>query len=1521
MKRFAFIVCCLFLFVPVEGQTFKTFSGDDATFLEECKQYFLSDRNAEKKQKEKAIELVGQFSVFFNTLSREETVAFLNMCSAALNANMRPFPTFENVLKSAVSFYTSGQYATSFYQYVRALTMLAENRKMRDFDSFLKSTNRLFETGFIYESMSAKWYVDGEWLFEFYESKPRFVFLKTNLTCYANRDSTKVHLTQGAFYPLQSLWEGKTGLVDFARAGYDLNEMFIQLNEYVINLKTSRYQADSVNFFNKIYFQKPMFGRMEEKVLPNVKVGQASYPRFVSYESNLKIDNLFPNVDFEGQYMQMGSRVKCGEKEETALLKFRQNDEIILTVLAKNFIFGRQRISTPLAEVRIPLDDGEILHSTCEVRYDDTRRELSVLHPAMNAFKNPIHNSYHELDMYVEAIYWQIDSTQMEFRMLKIPNHEGIGVFESKQFFSAQDIQVLMEQIDYNPLFVLRKMSEEFRTETLLVSSVADYFRQDVTQTKVMLLRMASMGFLRYDAENETVVLQDKLFHFLQASAKRADYDILRIVSQQTDTANAILDIKTRDLSIFGVEKIDLSTAQNVYVIPDRQSVIVKKNRDFTFKGTVHCGKFDFIASSCYFDYDQFKIAMDTVEILEFSVKHGTPDIYGNYSLKAIETAIEQLAGEILIDSVANKSGKDYYPQYPIFTSNKDSYVRYDKPDIQNGVYTFDKFFYTIYPFKLERLNNFETDKLKFEGHLTSSGMFPDIFKELRVMPDFSLGFETVAPDSAWPVYQGRGKFYDTLYLSNDGLIGSGKLDFLTSTNFSDRFIFMPDSVNAIIQVFDVEAQSIGAEFPTAAAKLAQLHWRPYRNFFSTTNNVDGFSIFDDEIVFYGELILADTGMIANGRAVFKTNTEMQSEKFVVKNRELISDQVKFGIKSKDGKITAIESKDYSVRVNFDEQKGYLQSNHPDNFVGFPFNQYVCYMNELEWDMKTNLVLLKNSKKSSYTDEQLNRMTLRELVAIGDDLPGSDFVSQHARQDSLRFRSPVAEYNLETTELELQQVRIIYTADIAVQPEQGNILIGKDAVMKSFGNANLLIAVENGWHDIHDAEVTIQGRTKYTASGIYNYQDVIGDRQPIRFEKISPDRDGISTGTTKIDADSNFAMSPAFNFAGQITLRADDSLLQFSGQAMINHICEEEDNRTWFNFTTFINPKQVEIPITELSKEKTGKRVGSGFYLTNQGDLFPAFLTAIKSTDKIVMNKSGVLFYDSVRKAYVIQPLEQETNLESEQLIYNTADCSLKAYGTPNFNLDLGRVGLANFGTLYHNYRDASTLFDGVIGLKFFFDEKALEQFSASLEKAEGDGAEQSIDKFMDYVYAELPQRDAERALREIETYGALRRIPSELEQTILLSDVKMQWDNVSRSFVSMGKLGIATVGENQINKYVNGTLQIIKSRRGDAINLYVEISRREWYFFSYSDGLMQVISSDEDFNDAILMLKASKRKQKKGGEGSGSYEFDLSSMRKKTDFVFKTNAIRNAMNEEEESEEDNYENRDEEEGDDEEGE
>ncbi|MES1181413.1 MAG: hypothetical protein ABUL44_01330, partial [Flavobacterium sp.] len=282
---------------------------------------------------------------------------------------------------------------------------------------------------------------------------------------------------------------------------------------------------------------------------------------------------------------------------------------------------------------------------------------------------------------------------------------------------------------------------------------------------------------------NDNITYLDKCDTYIAARAGKKDYDNIIFQSDvQPGTANAKLNLLNYDLTLFGVKEVGLSDSQNVTVFPAKDMVVLKKDRNFTFEGSVMAGRFDYYGKLFSFDYSTFTMNLnnvDSVRIWVDSPQRDPNDPKGGFVQIKVKSVIENLNGKLEIDHPSNKSGvwSKKYPQYPIFTSAKPSFVYYDKPGIQKGVYNRDKFYFKVDPFKIDSLDNFGNDALKFAGVFQSSGIFPEIRDTLRLMPDYSLGFVRQAPPGGYPLYGGKAKFTNTMRLSNQGLRGNGQID------------------------------------------------------------------------------------------------------------------------------------------------------------------------------------------------------------------------------------------------------------------------------------------------------------------------------------------------------------------------------------------------------------------------------------------------------------------------------------------------------------------------------------------------------------------------------------------------------------------------------------------------------------------------------------------------------------------------------------------------------------------------
>lgn len=138
------------------------------------------------------------------------------------------------------------------------------------------------------------------------------------------------------------------------------------------------------------------------------------------------------------------------------------------------------------------------------------------------------------------------------------------------------------------------------------------------------------------------------------------------------------------------------------------------------------------------------------------------------------------------------------------------------------------------------------------------------------------------------------------------------------------------------------------------------------------------------------------------------------------------------------------------------------------------------------------------------------------------------------------------------------------------------------------------------------------------------------------------------------------------------------------------------------------------------------------------------------------------------------------------------------------------------------------------------------------------------------------------------------RNIPTELNNTIFLNDLKLKWNSNLNAYISEGKLGIGYLDKYRINALVKGKLEVKKSRAGDELTIYFEING-QWYFFKYFNNVMQVLSSNETFNKMIRSDMDSKReknrlKLEEGTLKRSNYRYILSKIDVKDEFLNRVN-------------------------------
>ena len=1475
------LLALLFLLVSpaVFGQGLRNFTDDPVKFADEL-QKFLAE--TDKKEAEKVMEA---FLPYWTggKFSPQQQTAIYKTCNAMLRKRMKAIPDFRNYVMTLTSFAASNQSAESFAAWQSSIDKLLL-MPTRFFPQYINTCNLLFRDNTLYESASTRWHTQhNNYRFEF-DSIPRILIPATNLVCNSKGDSLMIRETSGAYYPTKQEFFGNGGKVDWTRAGWDAGVVRAELARFRIDVTGSDFEADSVTFYNSTYFQAPLTGKYTDKLLANMGPENASYPRFVSYTTSLEIKNIVPDVNYRGGFSMIGNRmVGSGSVEEQAKLIFSREKKPFLIAGSDGFVVRKDRITADQASVLFNLDGDSIYHPSITFKYMVADREVTLIRAEEGKSQAPYYDSFHQIDMYYDGLYWKIDDPLIDLKMISGAG-ESKATFESSNYFRKNRFLKLQGLSDVHPLFTIKQFAQSQGNNIVYTEDLAKYMRLAPSEVRTMLINFSNGGFVSYDSKEDRAIIKDRLYYYLQANVGKTDYDVLQFESVIKARPNASINLLNYEMTLRGLAPIVLSDSQNVVIFPKEQEVKLKKNRDFTFAGRVKAGRFDFFGKQFSFDYHNFKINLDNVDSLRLRVESDDPsevDEFGNRKLVAVRSVVENITGDLLIDQFGNKSGLKDFPQYPIFNSKKDSYVYYDRPFIQEGVYTRDDFYFHLDPFTIDSLDNFSRTGLGFAGEFVSAGIFPDFRDSLKLQPDLSLGLVRQTGDAGWQAYGGKGKVTAKLSLSNAGLHGDGTLDYLTSVSKTDDFLFLPDSMNSNVKSFTNRNETLGGvQYPSVIGDEVYVHWEPKKDVMYVNRRQEDLKMYEQQATLNGNLQLRPAGMTGNGLMAF-TGSELESKLFRYKSEQFDADTSDFRLTSDNASALAFDTKNVNAHIDFVKRMGEFKSNGAGSYVNFPLNQYICFIDQFKWFMDQKEIELSSSSTAAVQD-----------TATGISLTGSDFISVEARQDSLRWKAPFARYSLKDFLIKAEKVAFIQTADASVIPDSGKVVVERYAKMRTLSDARVLANNTTKYHTIYNANIDIQGRKRFSGTGDYDYIDENKVKHHFHFDEIGVDTTFQTVARGQLADTAGFPLSPQFLFKGDVRLTASKEYLNFSGFTKPNIQCEKI-GRNWIRFSGDINPANVSIPIASPVTDDGAKLSAAVAQTSDSTGIYAAFLMPKqRSSDLEIISASGVLYFDKASKQFRITTAErlEKPAAAGNYLSLDDARCFVYGEGRLNFGSDFGQLNLTTVGNVINNLVNDSTQFEIMAAIDFPFSDDALKVMSDQLSTNPNLQATQDLGRpaFERGMTELVGKEKADKYIGELNLYGNFKKIPEDLRHTLLITDLKLAWNNETRTYRSIGPIGIGSLDKVSVNRKMNGWVEIVHKKSGDQLNIYLEPENGAWFFFSYSRGLLQTIASYSAFNDEINKLKPEKRVSKV--KDKPDFEYMLSTDRAVRNFLKRMN-------------------------------
>lgn len=1483
--KYARVLLPLFLLLSLNSwaQSFNEFSGQ-AEYLTELEQQLVGLAVGDAKKENK--ELMDKFTEMWtelNAFTPDQKRTIFSTSNKILDERLKIIPDIRDYIVTVIAIVENDSGAPPFNEWHTTVDAVLGLRSVRkDFHDYMEFSQNLYTNNVIFHSASTDWISDNvRFRFEIRDGEPKLIIPSLNLSCESKNSKIEIEKTSGEYYPLDGKWIGKNGIVNWERAGLDPNKVYAILNNYEILMKFSKYDADSVTFYNTDYFPDPLLGRLEDAVRANVTEDNASFPSFQSYSSRLKIANIDQGVDYEGGFTQRGARfVASGSSDDPAYLTFYLDNKPFLKVNSISFSIREDRITSTDAAVKFILHDDSISHPGLDFKFFRQDRVVNLFRADEGLQKAPYFDTYHGLDIYSELVTWKIDQPKLQFTT--IPNStDNRAFFESDDYFRANRFDQLMGLATHHPLVQLKNCFVEMGLETIYLNEVCRCMRMDPTNAQVMLLQFTNLGFVDFNQETEKVRAKDRMYHYVAAKSELEDYDVLQISSDIGTMENATMDLidEVFTLKINGIKNIVVSDSHQVVLYPRDGMITMSKNRDFDFSGVIQAGRLEFFGSNFQFSYDSFKLEMPNVDSTRLIVGTGEKTAMGREKLVRVSTVIEDVNGTLEIDDPGNKSGLEQLEEYPIFTSHELSYTFYDRSSIQGKAYNRENFYFELDPFIFDSLDNFRSERVAFPGRFTSADIFPEFEEVLTVQDDYSLGFKRTTPSGGFELYRGKGQFNDTIMLSHDGLKGSGKLKYLSSTTKSDDFLFLPEEMRTVANSFVIEEQIAPVQYPPATGEDIEQQWLPYDDVLNAKSTKSPFLMYDGSEL-SGGLKLTPEDLRGNGLFEFD-KAEMESEDYDFNFSSFHCDTADFRLKSD---VSAFEgfffkTNNVTADIDFTKRKGDFVSNDGTSKMEFPFNQYIAYMDRFTWYLDQEAIELSGGKTSKATS------------AGAMQFEGSRFISTHPDQDSLEFYSPAARYDIKNHIIDAKQVEFIQVADALVYPDSGLITILKKAKMKTLTNCKIIANAITKYHKIDSATVDIYARRDYFGTGVYTYKDLNGDRQQIRFNSVGVDSSYQTYAKGDIDSTRVFTLSPYFEYFGGVRLEASNKSLSFSGYSRLRHQCASAVPLSWFELKSVVDPDDLYLPIGSSVKNDEGALLSTAMVLDNDtGDVYSTFLSKkMKDDHPELLPSEGYIRYDETAKEYQISNINKliQNSLPGQYMSLQSEGCKVYSEGKLGFGLNPGQLNMSTVGNISHDLTDDKVELDVMMLLDFFFENKLIDDMGKILaENVLGDPSDFERDTYQKGLRELMGTDDADKLISVITLTGEFRRFPSELEKNMFLTEVHLKWNPETDSYQSTGRIGIGNIGKRQVNGKVNGKVEVVVGRIPE-VSIYLEADKDTWWYFKYSRNIMQAYSSLDEFNTTITEMKADKRKLKVE-RGEAPYSFMLGSKRRKEDFLKK---------------------------------
>ena len=135
-------------------------------------------------------------------------------------------------------------------------------------------------------------------------------------------------------------------------------------------------------------------------------------------------------------------------------------------------------------------------------------KELTLLRGLSDLTGSPFIDSYHNIDMYCENLFWKTTENKIKFGTQPVPGRTSEANFESNNYYAQYRYDKLQGIDEINPLYRVKRYCDTYNTREFFVDDLSQNMKIAQEEVKAMLIRLANMGFLIYNSFDEKQLLK-----------------------------------------------------------------------------------------------------------------------------------------------------------------------------------------------------------------------------------------------------------------------------------------------------------------------------------------------------------------------------------------------------------------------------------------------------------------------------------------------------------------------------------------------------------------------------------------------------------------------------------------------------------------------------------------------------------------------------------------------------------------------------------------------------------------------------------------------------------------------------------------------------------------------------------------------------------------------------------------------------------------------------------------------------